>query len=474
MSKKQNISIEEIKELLQTHNLSFSDIAKIANEINKPEVHDENIKLTTKTSKCTFELTLSYPDFIIKRQTALQTKELVIAPSCDGMFIRTLNKNNEWTVEPLTEDNYSAFMSKAPVEEFNFTPDFYIKSVARGKVFGENLISFLKDPIVKKMIKDKCAPKLNATDIIYYDTSCVARQKSIYKIFPLIYKQYAEGYSDKVTYAIKNSPSLFIFVYQVYGIDNTRDFIENYDMCCFDIKSQYFPLGMYNFPKYADEKIINKLLDVKDREDVTESSIQSYLPCNIPIINMEYKAFREYCLYEAYRMGYYQLSDFLSTWADTIKMEYTAFGKVKEKYPKCLPVYHNKLSRMLRNDVYYKDKTFQKTFETAAAKYKSFEYTSNDGIYKFIVPLTVADVVHERDQQCNCLVSAGYMQKVINGDSILVFMRKEPCLDDSFVTIEISRGGIAQAFLASNVKPNKETRLVIKEYADNFNLLYNV
>lgn len=474
MSKKQNISIEEIKELLQTHNLSFSDIAKIANEINKPEIQDENIKLTTKTPKRTFELTLSYPDFIIKKQTALQTKELVIAPSCDGMFIRTLNKNNEWTVEPLTGDNYSAFMSGAPIEEFNFTPDFYIKSIARGKVFGENLISFLKDPVIKRMIKDKCAPKLNATDIIYDDSSCITRQKNIYKIFPLIYKQYADGYSEKVTYAIKNNPSLFIFIYQVYGIDNTRDFIENYDMCCFDIKGQYSMSGMYTFPEYANENIINKLLDVKDREDITENSIKPYLPARIPIINMEYKAFKEYCLYEAYRMGYYQLSDFLSTWEDTIKMEYTAYGRIKEKYPKYLPIYHNKLSRMLKNNVYYKDKTFQKSFESAAEKYKSFEYTSKDGAYKFIVPLTVTDVVHEADQQCNCLVSAKYMQKVINGDSILVFMRKESCLDDSFVTMEISRGEITQAFLASNATPNRATKLVIKEYANKFNLLYNV
>ena len=177
-------------------------------------------------------------------------------------------------------------------------------------------------------------------------------------------------------------------------------------------------------------------------------------------------------LYESYRIGYESYSDFLRVWHDTLVMEYTFFGKIKEKYPKDLPIYHNKLVRRKNNYKYYNEPIFKSNFEKAAAKCKKFAWNPQEGEYEYIVPLTTEDVVEEADQQSNCLVNANYMQRVIDGASTLVFMRKKKDIDHSFITMEIYGDAIRQAYLASNVSPSYTMKTEIAKYAKHFNLEY--
>lgn len=481
MSKNQPLSKEELEAILKAHNLDFSDIAKIANTIkasSTEETETTTLKAPKKvTSSLTYEITkLSYPDFVITKKTTAQTKELVVAPSCDGLFIRTLRKGGSWDVEQLNGENYALFMSDVPTDKLLELPDeFYIKTLERGKVFGDGLVQYLSDETIKRMIKDKCAPMFDkdqyASHRYYYGDSLknIKKQKEIYNVFPIIYKEYAHSQSKQIIHLIKEAPGLVMFVYKNYGLDKARDFIEHCDLCMYDFKSGYCDCGYYNSHNYTNQEVFAKVCG--DGKGVYET-IKKYLPSRLPLINMDYESFKEYFLYESYRIGYASYSDFLSTWDDTLVMEYAFFGKIKEKYPKDLPIYHNKLVRRKNNYKYYNEPVFKSSFEKAAAKCKKFAWDSQESEYKYIVPLTTEDVVEEADQQSNCLVNANYMQRVIDGTSILVFMRKKKDVEHSFITMEICGNTIHQAYLASNAIPSREMKAEIAKYAEHFNLEY--
>ena len=84
---KQSVGIEEIQKIMQENNLSFSDIAKIAAGMNNGIIAEKEKPVTKEIG---YEITsASYPDFTVTKTTATQTKILVIAPSCNGYFIKT-------------------------------------------------------------------------------------------------------------------------------------------------------------------------------------------------------------------------------------------------------------------------------------------------------------------------------------------------------------------------------------------------
>ena len=481
MSKNQTLSKEELEAILKAHNLDFSDIAKIANTI-KASSTDETETITLKAPKkvaasLTYEITKSsYPDFVITKKTTAQTKELVVAPSCDGLFIRTLRKGGSWDVEQLNGENYALFMSDVPTTKLLELPDeFYVKTLERGKVFGDGLVRYLSDETIKRMIKDKCAPmfdKNQYTNNYYYvdNSENINRQKEIYNVFSIVYKEYAHSQSQQILHLIKQKPGLVMFVYKNYGLDKTRDFIKHCDLCMYDFRDndRWCSYG-YVQRNYTNQEVFDR---VCGNGKGIYKTIQEYLPSCLPLINMDYESFKEYCLYESYRTGYANLSDFLSAWNDTLVMEYTFFGKIKEKYPKDLPIYHNKLVRRRNNYKYYNEPVFKSSFEKAAAKCKNFAWNPQEGEYEYIVPLTTEDVVEEADQQSNCLVNANYMQRVIDGTSTLVFMRKKKDVAHSFITMEICGDAIHQAYLASNAIPSHTMKKEIAKYAKHFNLEY--
>lgn len=483
MSKNQTVSKEELEAILKAHNLDFSDIAKIASTI-KTSSTDETETTTLKTPKkvaasLTYEITkLSYPDFVITKKTTAQTKELVVAPSCDGLFIRTLRKCGSWDVEQLNGENYALFMSDVPADKLLELPDgFYVKVLERGKAFGDGLVTYLTDETIKKMIKDKCAPmfdkeQYNIHRCYYGDiTKYIDKQKNIYNVFPIIYKECSSSTSEKISDMIKRNPGIVMFVYKNYGLDKARDFIQHYNLCMYDFKDMP-RWHSYGYNRKVDSASQNVYDKVCGDGRGTFATIKSYLPSNLPLINMDYDAFKEYLLYESWRFGYDSIFEFLQTWNDTIDMEHRFFGKIKEKYPKDLLVYHNRLCRRRANYKYYNDITFKENFAKAAAKHINFAWKPQEDEYEYIVPLTTEDVVQEADQQSNCLVNANYMQRVIDGTSILVFMRKKEDIEHSFITIEICGDKINQAYLASNKPPDSKMQSAIKKYAEHFNLRY--
>jgi hypothetical protein len=100
---------------------------------------------------------------------------------------------------------------------------------------------------------------------------------------------------------------------------------------------------------------------------------------------------------------------------------------------------------------------------------KNYEYTC--GEYQFVYPGCVQDIRDEAVQQNNCVAS--YIDKVIDGQCHLMFLRKKDSPDQSLVTLEIVNNKIVQARRRFNDPVTAEDQEAIdkwnKKYAEKEN-----
>lgn len=97
---------------------------------------------------------------------------------------------------------------------------------------------------------------------------------------------------------------------------------------------------------------------------------------------------------------------------------------------------------------------------------KDYEITFKD--YQFIYPETTQDIKQEAAMQNNCVAS--YIDKVINGDCHILFLRKQTALDESLVTIEVCNNRIVQA----KRKFNNPVTEADQEAIDAWNRKFNI
>ena len=128
-----------------------------------------------------------------------------------------------------------------------------------------------------------------------------------------------------------------------------------------------------------------------------------------------------------------------------------------DKYPRHLLTTHriavrnyNRLMQQFEEDKFKSriDKGMEKSF----------------GDYIFIYPDSTQDIKDEAVQQNNCVAS--YVQRVIDGQCHILFLRKKDSPDKSLVTIEVRDGKIVQALQ----KFNNPLTVEQKEIVDKYNL----
>ena len=97
------------------------------------------------------------------------------------------------------------------------------------------------------------------------------------------------------------------------------------------------------------------------------------------------------------------------------------------------------------------------------------EHTFGD--YRFIYPKCIQEIKDESVQMSNCVSS--YVQKVIDGQCDILFLRHKDSLDKSLVTIEVRNGKIVQALQRYNHPLTKEQQEIVdkwnKWYANKIN-----
>ena len=84
------------------------------------------------------------------------------------------------------------------------------------------------------------------------------------------------------------------------------------------------------------------------------------------------------------------------------------------------------------------------------------------GDYNFIYPKTTQDIKDEAVQQNNCVAS--YIQRVIDGECHIMFMRKADEPEHSLVTLEIRDDQIVQALQRSNAPMTPEQKEIVDKW----------
>ena len=96
--------------------------------------------------------------------------------------------------------------------------------------------------------------------------------------------------------------------------------------------------------------------------------------------------------------------------------------------------------------------------------HKDYEYTYGD--YQFIYPECIQDIKNEAVQQNNCVAS--YIDRVIDGQCHIMFLRKKDSLDKSLVTLEIVNNKIVQAKRRFNDPVTAEDQEAIDKWNNKF------
>lgn len=163
-------------------------------------------------------------------------------------------------------------------------------------------------------------------------------------------------------------------------------------------------------------------------------------------------------------MTYEAIEDFedlINEFYDYVSMS----KKISEKYEK-YPRYFLSTHRITcRNYNRLKETFVEQDFQTRIKK--EYEYTINN--YKFIYPVTTQEIKDEAVQQANCVAS--YIQKVIDGECDIMFLRKRNTnkqqneqYPDSLVTLEIRDYNVVQAKGKFNRDCTDEEKELIKQF----------
>lgn len=150
---------------------------------------------------------------------------------------------------------------------------------------------------------------------------------------------------------------------------------------------------------------------------------------------------------------------------DYLSMSHNMFGKVKNKYPKHLKTEHDRLT--LKYNLWSKYKNDLGAFNITE-QHRKLEYKNKD--YSIIIPETSMDIISEGVNQSNCVAS--YVKNIKEGKTFVCFMRRNSDLDRSYVTIEVKDGNTVSQYLGfANRKLIEEEMRFIREWCKKKDLI---
>lgn len=409
---------------MRVKNENVKDIAK---EINK-----KKSSLSTKEPKTKFKPTWEVVmedrvDFIVRKKMARTAKVFVFLYSKKLFYIYDEATDK---LEEVNDTSITTF--------FNGIDDSFVISLKNGDIFFKKGKKESKDTICN-------AVRLcNGEDLIKDNRTI----KPIDELYELILSEMISfdaindwlcGYnygrdrlndmavmwkaSRKTCIHIKNRMAEYSKMYSAYAYQNIRNMYWN------NIKRFYDFAGTDNLKKVIDNPFICSKLFI-ERNQVSSTFLDKLRSWDI-----DPTRFVNYILGDLFPK---QLSD-LSEYEDTLNLEASLYGKIKDKYPKNIEVLHDVLVRAneeKRNCSTFKD-AFRNKIEDLEINYS---YTGDT--YKIVVPTDPQELVDEGTELSHCV--AEYVEKVINGDCVVVFLRRRKKINESLFTIEIIGDEITQ------------------------------
>lgn len=183
----------------------------------------------------------------------------------------------------------------------------------------------------------------------------------------------------------------------------------------------------------------------------------------------QHYSFGNFCSYVidgVINQGFSELSNFLTQLQDYLNM-CEGQGIKPILYSGYLSQTHDIASRNLKVQL----NTNQE--EVFVNRYKGFKnWEDKKSGYAVIAPKESKDVIQEGSDQSHCCGS--YLHKILNGECLILFLRKIENLKQSLITVEYAHGAVIQARGQFNRDMTEEEVTVLKECCKANNWVYDV
>jgi hypothetical protein len=267
--------------------------------------------------------------------------------------------------------------------------------------------------------------------------------------------------SPKFSYGINDIPKSLIKLCKTHNINLSNEFLEFYKQN----PDAYFLAYNLDYISLTDTDVYN-ILSSYDRSWDNRSWRYKYFSRFVRLLN-EYgytaKALLTYIDYLKTFEAMDSMDSMLRELEDYARMMKEISPKF-DKYPRHFLTTHKIASRnynRLKHE--FDEKKFKGRINTDMER--TFEK------FCFIYPKCIQDIKDESVQMSNCVSS--YVQKVIDGQCDILFLRYKDSPDKSLVTIEVRNGKIVQALQRYNHPLTKEQQEIVdkwnKWYANKIN-----
>jgi len=374
------------------------NVKELIDEINESTVSGEVIKKVEKkpvVRENEYEfLTISGCDFILNRKTKKTNKTLVCIQSQNILYIYDELKDVKITV----------------------TDSKQIKSFFNDKHSGDLIIepgkiNYAKNGIYKDDIDIWYDAINNEAKSIQY-----LMKRGLCEFKKMTYSGYYNSHNSSLEKCYENNPALLAAIFQKFP--DKDGYV--YSSIAF-LTNKIYEMSDLDTARYFLDKLELTSMDIRYYESFPD--LTKY--------NLNVRRFIDYILFDLYKQGKSTIN--LTTYGDYLKQEYEYYGKVKDKYPKALETAHKIISQKTVEKSKLKGESPK--FAEIMSECEDFSYQNPIDKFKILMPTISLDLVDEGQYLCHCVAS--YVEKVNNGDCIVVFMREKENDDIPYLTIEI-------------------------------------
>ena len=415
--------------------------------------------------------TVSGPDFAVRKKGS-KTASLLVCICSKGQFY--IKNENTGETENLDAQGLTRFLSDIPKDSMlplsdqSGTRPFWIGELDKTKDFAENLIAALNDETLRRYF---CKDMLSFPDISGYierrrklKYSCPADSelsRRDFKRVRFIFDQAAEIYPREevktgLSECVNNRGRLESKLGSMFQLLlRTSDNHHSYYMWR-ELKTMYDWLfgnwgieGVRRFIKTYLETPVAYLPDTLERSRTIQST------------SFAITEFLDYCFCECTKQGYAENpGNFIQSWEDYLDMQIQVYGRIQKKYSEYLASDEMALSYKYSK---LREAEQVKSFSQVSKRLQTFE--GKVGKYIIIAPKTPKDLIEEGQMMSNCVAS--YIERVVDGSTMIFFMRTKKEPERSLVTIEVRNSSLVQVKGRFNKRPTDEQNNAVNTWFRN-------
>ena len=224
--------------------------------------------------------------------------------------------------------------------------------------------------------------------------------------------------------------------------------------------SDFFTIKVH---PYNEEPYRFNIFDISTNKGYNHIAKARRIVEAISTYNLNVDTFLDYCirLYNVEGLQLDDLFDYKDHYNDYLdierKLKHHKMPKMN-KYPRFfLSTFHV----VKREYNIMKQKFSEEMFKEQCDRFRSLEHKYKD--YSIVVPEKTKEIEQEADELGHCVRI--YIPRVIDGETLICFLRSNEDLNKPLVTIEVKDGNVTQAYGESDGKPKDDELAVIRRWA---------